>query len=81
MVCKDNQNNWFLKGIASYVARFCNMTHHPNVFTDVQKYIGWINNNTGEIYVIRRSMFSLLVKQPCAEVLILIMQLYIPLSL
>ncbi|CAC5369514.1 CORIN [Mytilus coruscus] len=50
MVCQDNQNNWYLKGIASYVANFCNMTNRPNVFTDVQTYLGWINNNTRCIF-------------------------------
>ncbi|XP_052085340.1 uncharacterized protein LOC127722981 isoform X2 [Mytilus californianus] len=50
MVCQDNQNNWYLKGIASYVANFCNMTNRPNVFTDVQTYLGWINNNTKCIF-------------------------------
>ncbi|XP_071144475.1 uncharacterized protein [Mytilus edulis] len=53
MVCQDNQNNWYLKGIASYVANYCNMTNRPNVFTDVQTYLGWINNNTKCIFKCR----------------------------
>ncbi|XP_061187050.1 uncharacterized protein LOC133195205 [Saccostrea echinata] len=44
LVCKDNAGIWKLVGISSFVSINCNVSHLPNVFTDVKTYLPWIKS-------------------------------------
>ncbi|WAR17095.1 CORIN-like protein [Mya arenaria] len=46
LVCDDGMGTWTVHGISSYVANFCNMTERPNIFTDVQYFLPWLQERT-----------------------------------
>ncbi|OWF53862.1 Atrial natriuretic peptide-converting enzyme [Mizuhopecten yessoensis] len=50
LVCKDTMGTWKLVGVSSYVSSYCNWTARPNVFTDVRRYVNWINTTTTAVF-------------------------------
>ncbi|XP_060085251.1 uncharacterized protein LOC132564621 [Ylistrum balloti] len=50
LVCKDTMGTWKLVGVSSYVSSYCNWTARPNVFTDVRRYVNWINTTTTSVF-------------------------------
>ncbi|XP_067665326.1 uncharacterized protein [Haliotis asinina] len=44
LMCQTNDNNWKLVGVASYVARGCNVPARPSVFSDVNVFKEWIED-------------------------------------
>jgi len=59
LICDDGTGTWTLRGISSYVANFCNATERPNIYSDVQTFLPWIEDRIGTHIV---NLFVLIVE-------------------